>query len=58
MLLFLLYFGSNKCSLGEQKRLLSVKNLTVQKPLTGSVQLKEKTAHSVIISDYIVDVLI
>ncbi len=43
MLLFLLYFGSNKGRLGEQKILLfylfkkTIKNLTLQKPLTGSV---------------------
>ncbi len=36
MLLFLLYFGPNKCRLGE-KRLK--KNLTVQKYFTGSVEL-------------------
>ncbi len=42
ILLLLLYFGSNKCRLGEQKRILlkNMKNLTVQKGLTASVYVQ------------------
>ncbi len=39
----MLYFGSNKYRLGEQKRLIfkNIKNVTVQKRLTGSVCVKK-----------------
>ncbi len=41
IVLFLLYFGSNKCRLGEQKIIIlkNITNLTFQKHLTGSVHM-------------------
>ncbi len=48
ILLLLLYFGSNKCRLGEQKRIIFKKhltNLTVQTLLTGSVYFRTLFCH-------------